>query len=233
MSLKAVLLNFNGVIINDEAIRQELIDDILLNENLRPDDLDYKQYCLGKSDRACLKNVLANRGRVLPEEYITKLVNSKTQAYQQKIPQLDTLPLYPNLVEFLNKLQEQGLVIGLVTGASRTEVEFILQRGEIARYFTVIVGGEDVPTSKPEPDGYLLAVEYFNQQNPILNLQPSECLAIEDTVVGIAAAKKAGMQVVGIAHTYPLHMLQRQANWTVDDFLEIELDRVDRVSSQT
>ena len=64
-------------------------------------------------------------------------------------------------------------------------------------------------------------------------MHPSECLAIEDTFVGIAAAKKAGMQVVGISHTYPLHMLQRQANWTVDDFLEIELDRVEQVLSQS
>ena len=46
-------------------------------------------------------------------------------------------------------------------------------------------------------------------------------------------AKRAKIQVVGIANIYPLHMLQRQANWTVDDFLEIELDRVDQVLSQS
>ena len=65
-----------------------------------------------------------------------------------------------------------------------------------------------------------------------LNLLPSQCLAIEDNPIGIEAAKRANIQVVGIANIYPLHMLQRQANWTVDDFLEIELDRIDAVLSQ-
>ena len=232
MGLKAVLLNFNGVIINDEAIHQELINNILLEENLRPDDDDYKQYCWGKSDRTCLKSILASRGRILPDKYINKLIATKTTAYRQKIEQLATLPLYPNLIEFLTQLKTQGLIIGLVTGALRSEVEFILQKAEIAQYFTIIIGGDDLEASKPEADSYLLAIERLNQQQPQLNLQPSECLAIEDTTVGIAAAKKAGVQVVGISHTYPLHMLQRQANWTVDDFLEIELDRVERVLSQ-
>ena len=232
MSLKAVLLDFNGVIINDEAIHQELIGEILLSENLRPDDSDYKQYFMGKSDRACLRSVLASRGRIVSEDYLTKLIDNKSQKYKQKIEKISNLPIYSHLSDFLVKLQEQNLLIGLVTGALRAEAEFILQRASIAQYFTIIVGGDDINQSKPEPEGYLLAVEYLNKQNPNLNLQPHECLAIEDTPVGIEAAKRAGMQVVGIANTYPLHMLQRQANWTVDDLLEIELDRVERVLSE-
>jgi len=47
-------------------------------------------------------------------------------------------------------------------------------------------------------------VERLNQQYPNLDLQPWECLAIEDTPAGIQAAKRAGM-VVGVANTYPLH----------------------------
>ncbi|MGL5834860.1 MAG: HAD family phosphatase, partial [Waterburya sp.] len=65
MSLKAVFLDFSGVIINDEAINQELIAEILLGENLRADDDEYTQYCRGRSDRSCLKDILANRGRIL------------------------------------------------------------------------------------------------------------------------------------------------------------------------
>ncbi len=48
---------------------------------------------------------------------------------------------------------------------------------------------DDITTSKPEPDGYLLAVKCLNKEYPELNLQPQECLAIEDTPAGIAAAK--------------------------------------------
>lgn len=233
MSLKAILLNFNGVIIDDEEIRQELVGEILLGENLRADDAEYKQYCQGKSDRTCLRDILANRGRVVSEDYLTKLIETKAKAYQQKLDKLDTLPLYPNLTEFLSKLQEQWYKIGLVTGVLHAEAKLVLQQAELAQYFSVIVGGDDLAVSKPRPDGYLLAIKKLNQKYRDLNLQPGECLAIEDNYIGIQAAKNAGIQVVGIANTYPLHMLQRQANWTVDSLLEIELDRVDKVLSVT
>ncbi|BAU67099.1 HAD-superfamily hydrolase, subfamily IA, variant 3 [Stanieria sp. NIES-3757] len=229
MTLKAILFDFNGVIINDEAIHQELINDILLGENLRPEESEYREICLGRSDRICLENILAHRGRFVTDEYLDKLVATKSLAYQAKLTQLETLPIYPGLSDFLAQIQQQGLMIGLVTGALKAEVQLVLQRAKLESYFSVIVAGDDIEQSKPEPDGYLLAVKLINQNYPNLNLQPSECLAIEDTYAGIEAAKKAGIQVVGIANTHPLHMLQRKANWTVDYLSDIELDRVDRV----
>lgn len=232
MALKAVLFNFNGVIINDELIHQELIADILIGENLRPNNDDFQNFCLGKRDRTCLRDLLKCRGRIVTEDYLTKLINHKTNAYQQKLSQLETLPIYPGLVEFLTQLQQQQLVIGLVTGALKQEAQLVLEKVEIAQYFSIIVAGDDVTTSKPEPDGYFLVIEKINQQNPDLHLQPNECLAIEDTYVGIEAAKKAGMQVVGISHTYPLHMLQRRADWTVDYLVDIEIERVNQVLSE-
>ena len=226
MSLKAVFLDFCGVIINDEAINQELIADILLSENLRADNDEYTLYCRGRSDRACLKDILASRGRILPDEYIDKLLKTKAQGYRQKIEQLlPDISLPENLVPFLTRLKEQGIAAGLVTGATRSEVEYILDKLQLAEYFELIVAGDDLEASKPEPEPYLLAASR-------LNLTPAECLAIENNPVGITAAKQAKIQVVGISSLYPLHMLQRQANWTVDDFLEIELERVDKVLSR-
>lgn len=225
MSLKAVFLDFSGVIIDDEAINQDLIADILLSENLRADDEEYSQYCRGRSDRACLRDILANRGRILPDEYLDKLIQTKAQGYRQKITQLAEIPLPSNLKEFLTQLKEKQIAIALVTGTTRSEVEYILEKVQLAEYFDLIVAGDDLQQSKPDPDPYLLAAQK-------LNLEPSECLAIEDNSVGIEAAKRAQIQVVGISHIYPLHMLQRRCNWTVDNFMEIELDRVDRVLSQ-
>jgi beta-phosphoglucomutase len=75
----------------------------------------------------------------------------------------------------------------------------------------------------------LLGVEQLNQQYPNLQLKPSNCLAIEDTFAGIQAAKEAGMQVVGVANSYPFHMMQRQANWAVDYLSDLDLDWVGQV----
>jgi HAD superfamily hydrolase (TIGR01509 family) len=225
--LKVVLFDFNGVVIDDEPIHQELIEELLLEENIPPAGVKYQQFCFGRSDRACLKDVLAARGRSVSEDYLTKLINKKSIAYRKKMEQLDELPIYPRLEEFLKLLQEKGLKIGLVTGALRSEVELVLQKSQLEKYFNIIVAGDEINASKPEPDGYLLAVERFNRWDFNLQLQPSECLAIEDSPPGIAAAKRAGIKVVGIAHSYPFHFMQRLSNWAIDGFFDLELDRVE------
>jgi HAD superfamily hydrolase (TIGR01509 family) len=233
MTLKAIFLDFNGVIINDEPIHKELIDEILLGENLRPSAGEFQEFCLGRSDRACLSDILSRRGRLVMDDYLNKLIATKAKVYQQRLEQLETLPIYPGLTDFLAKIQTKGLKIGLVTGALRSEVKQVLDRAGIASYFSVIVAGDDIKASKPQPDSYLLAVERFNRLDITLQIQPSNCLAIEDTPAGIQAAKKAGIQVVGIANTYPFHVMQRQANWAIDYFWDLELERIEQVFSQS
>ena len=232
MTLKAVLFDFNGVIINDELIHEQLIEQILIEENLRPKPGEFQKFCLGRSDRASLTDLLNHQGRVVTEIYLQQLIQRKTKAYQQHLEKLEKLPLYPGLEDFIFKLRSRSLKLAVVSGAIRSEVELVLNRANIAKYFTVIVAGDEITSSKPEPDSYLLAVERLNQQYSGLNLQPGECLAIEDTLAGIQAAKRAGIGVVGVANTYPFHMLQRQANWTVDYIYDLEIERVQQVYSQ-
>lgn len=229
MTLKAVLFDFNGVIINDEPIHQALIEEILLGENLRPSVEDFQQVCLGRSDRVCLRELLMRRGRVVSEQYLAQLIGKKAQLYQQKLAELTNLPIYPEVKPCLEKIKAKGLAIGLVTGALSTEVELVLEKAEIADYFQVIVTGDAIQTSKPEPDGYLLAMERLNALNINLQLQGKDCLVIEDSPAGIEAAKRAGMQVVGIANTYPFHFMQRLAHWAIDHLSELELTRIETV----
>jgi HAD superfamily hydrolase (TIGR01509 family) len=233
MTLKAVLFDFNGVIIKDEAIHEQLISEILIEENLRPSPQEYREICLGRSDRICVAELLKRRGRLVTESYLTQLIARKAKAYERQLETLEKLPIYPGLEDLIFKIRVAKLPMGVVSGALRSEVELVLTRAELAQHFSVIVAGDDIKVSKPEPDGYLLAVERLNQQYPDLKAQASECLAIEDTPAGIEAAKRAGMQVVGVANTYPFHMLQRQANWSVDYLHDLELDRVQEVYAQS
>lgn len=224
--LKAVLFDFNGVIINDEPLHEKLINELLLEENLRPKPGEFRQLCLGRSDRACLSDVLHSRGRVLSEAYLDLLVSRKATAYQRELGRIEQLPSYSGLQDFIFKLRAAKLKLAVVSGALRTEIELVLDRLQLSEHFTVIVSGDEKLPSKPEPDGYLTAVDRLNDQYPALNLKPNECLVIEDTFIGIQAAKRAGISVVGVANTYPFHMLQRQANWTVDYLSDLELERI-------
>ncbi|WP_413162828.1 HAD family hydrolase [Capilliphycus salinus ALCB114379] len=226
MTLKAVLFDFNGIIINDEPLHERLIQQLLIEENLRTKPEEFREFCLGRSDRACLRDLLTHRGRMVTDEYLERLIVRKSQAYCQQMEALEELPVYPGVQEFVSQIHAAEFKIAVVSGAVRPEIELILNRINIAEYFSVIVAGDEITTSKPDPEGYLLAVERLNQKYPQLNLHPCECLAIEDTYPGIQAAQNAKIPVVGVAHTYPLHMLQRLANWAVDRFSDLELERV-------
>ncbi|MDJ0556053.1 MAG: HAD family phosphatase [Microcoleaceae cyanobacterium MO_207.B10] len=232
MNLKAVLFDFNGVIINDELLHEQLIEQVLIEENLLLKTGEYHKFCLGRSDRACLTDILTHRGRVVNDGYLDQLVKRKTEAYQQQLESIEELPIYTDTVDFISMITKNDLKMAVVSGALRAEVELVLKRANLADSFSIIVAGDDLTVSKPEPDCYLLAVEFLNQKYPELNLLPSECLVIEDTFSGIEAAKRAGMTVVGVAHTYPFHMLQRLANWCVDYLSELELDRVKQMNQE-
>lgn len=229
MTLKAILFDFNGVIINDEPIHQELISEMLIAEKVKFEPAELHALSIGRSDRACLTDLFYRSGQVVTDEYLSNLIAIKAAAYRAKIQQLPTLPIFPDVIEFITQLQSKELIIALVTGALWQQTELVLQKANLTQYFSVIVTADDVKTSKPEPDGYLLAVTKLNQQNLALNLQAHECLVIEDSLAGIEAAKRANMPVVAIANTYPFHLLQRRANWVVDSLAEIEIERIFKV----
>lgn len=224
MTLKAVLFDVNGIILDDESVHQTLVEQILLEENLRPQPDTYRNFCLGRSDRSCLKELLTSRGRVVTEAYLETLILRKAKAYRGYLESLEQLPLFPGL-EVIPALQAARIKLAIVSGALRSEVKAVLNQAGLFQYFSVIVTGDET-ASKPEPAGYRLAIHRLNIKYPALNLKPVECIAVEDTFAGIAAAKHAGIPVLAVANTYPFHMLQRQANWTVDSLADLELERV-------
>jgi mannitol-1-/sugar-/sorbitol-6-phosphatase len=79
----------------------------------------------------------------------------------------------------------------------------------------VLITADDVSRMKPDPDGYMLAANR-------LGVPPEECLVVEDSLVGITAAKLAGMQVVAVAKTYPVEALA-DADLTAKFLLDLEI----------
>jgi len=233
MSLKAVLFDFNGVIINDESIHEILLEEVLIEENLLLKSGEFRYFGLGRSDRACFQDLLRDRGRFVSDDYIHHLVNRKAEKYYHYLQTLEVLPIYADSVEFLGKLHELGIKMAIVTGAILPEVTIVLERSNLANYFELLVTGEDITESKPAPDGYLLALEGLRKCYPDWHLQPNECLVIEDTYVGIMASKQAGIPVLGVAHTYPLHFMQRWADWAMDSFADVEWERLEQFFNTT
>jgi beta-phosphoglucomutase len=229
MPLKVVLFDFNGVILDDEPIHEQLIKDVMLSENLRitPDDL--QKFCLGRSDRAALQDLFNARGRVVAPDYIAKLLLQKATAYQRQLQALEPLPLFDGVESLIQAFLDHQIKLGIVSGARRSEIEWVLEQTRLRSAFELIVAEEDISTSKPSPEGYQQAIAQFSHLYPDLNLQPQHCLAIEDSFPGLEAARAAHIPVVGVAHTYPFHMMQRRSNWAVDYLEQLEVPRLIQV----
>jgi beta-phosphoglucomutase-like phosphatase (HAD superfamily) len=232
MTLKAVLFDFHNTIINDAALQQSLLDELLITENLRPDPYDYLELCWGHPDRTCIKGLLERRGRVVEAVYLNKLIQQRATAYCQQVQQIDPLPIYMDIPDFLFKLRTENIRIAVVTSALRSVVELVLEQSQLVKYIDVIISGDEVSQDPPDPARYHQAIASLNAAIPDLDLHRQHCLAVESSYVGIEAAQRAGISVVAVANTRPLHMLQRRADWVVDSISELELQRVQNVLAQ-
>ncbi len=219
MSLKAVLFDFNNLIIDDEIIRQKALAETLLTENLLCESSDYRRFCLGRSPRDGLNQLLTERGRIVSDIYLTKLVQRQSQIYLNYLNQTENLATDPHFLDFLKLLQSKKLRTSIVTGALAPEIDLVLSKIGLGDQIDLIISGELVQKSKPDSESHLLACQQ-------LGLTPEHCLAIETTFLGITAAKKAHIPVVGLTNLYPMHILQRRANWVVDNLSDLELERI-------
>jgi beta-phosphoglucomutase len=149
--LKAVILGFNGIVINDEDIHRSLIESLLLEENLRFDAAEYGRICLGRSDRNCLKALLTARGRMISEDAIKRLVQKKSLAYQHWLSTVEKLPLYAGIQDLVFRTKVAQYPLAIATGALREEVETVLQFAGLIDACAVLVTGDELTTSTSKP----------------------------------------------------------------------------------
>ncbi len=225
MALRAVLLGFTGVVVDDERYHAEAINQLLIEDNLRPVDLQdresYRLHLLGRADVDRIRQLWGDRGRVLqPDQLKTKLAR-KQQIYIEQIEELTRLPLIPHLVELIEKSESLGLQLGLVSGTGDAEVKYLISRTQLGSRFATCVTGE-ILLDQDEAGLKILYRIALAQ----LGIEPSECLGIEASYAGIAAGQALHIPMLSIASLFPLHMLQRRADWAVDGLAQIEWDRL-------
>ncbi len=120
--------------------------------------------------------------------------------------------IVPGISQFLSRTA--GLPVALATNAEPANVAFVLEGVHLRHRFPVVVDGSQVERAKPAPDVYLTAARR-------LGIAPRNCIVFEDSTVGIAAARAAGMRVVGILTHAP--SLDR-VDFAVKNFLQPELE---------
>lgn len=129
----------------------------------------------------------------------------------------------PGLLEFLAESEREGLRSAVGSSGYRANVDFVLERCNIGRYFSAAVAGDEVTRCKPDPEIYLTAAAK-------LGLEPHECVVFEDAEAGIESAKRAGIKVVALATTFDRACLEgTDADVIVDDFRDVNVAMLRRL----
>ena len=200
--LRAILFDFNGVLVDDEAIHQAIFARVLLEEGIPFEQEGYFERHIGLDDRRCFAAALEESGRPVQQPHLMRLIARKASYYQERI-RSEGFSFFPGAIELVREASAGGLTLGVVTGALRAEVEGALRQAGIGQLFKAIVAAEDVSEGKPSSEGYLRALDELNGQPPFPPrlFHPHEVLAIEDSPWGLEAASGAGLVTLAVAHS--------------------------------
>lgn len=194
MTLKAVIFDKDGVLADSEKLKAEAWARTLADLGVSDGNKWYLRN-LGPTTAALAKKAV-DEFRV--HAVIFDVVSAWNDCY--KLLKHEVEPILDNL-QVLSMLSRQYR-IAIASSMDKSSIEHEIRRFGYWDYIDACVSGEDVPNNKPAPDVYLAAAS-------ALNVEPSECVAVEDTPAGVHAAKAAGMFCVGYKN--PLYDLDLSA----------------------
>lgn len=187
----AVIFDLDGVIVDSESLQSRAFEQVLVNYGVTP-HLNEQGivHTVGITERA-------NWAQLKQQYHLTvsvdQLVAERQPIYQTLL--LDSVVPMPGVVSLIKTLFAQQHVLAVASSSIRSQINVVLQQLHLASYFTVIVSGEEVLLGKPNPAIYQLAAKR-------LVVKPADCVVIEDSAIGVAAAKAAGMAVLAAPNRF-------------------------------
>ena len=145
---------------------------------------------------------------------ITEAIQLKKSLYLEYLKRETYIEPLPFVNELISDLYNNGFRLAVASSSPPEQIDFILKKFELKRYFHAIVSGEDVEVGKPHPEIFLKAAD-------VLGVQPSSCVVIEDSFNGVTAAKKAGMKCIGFNNPNSGNQDLSKADTIVHSFKEL------------
>ncbi len=202
--LRAVIFDFNGIIVDDEPIHFELFQKVFGEEGIALTKAAYYERYLGFDDRGAFSFGYREHNRSLSQEKLAELIERKAIYYQEAIRNHVTIfPGVKTLVAYL----AQSLPLAVASGALRNEIEAILTTAGLINHFKAIISAEDVERGKPEPEIFLKALAALNRHNNGKAIAAADCIVIEDSKEGVHGARRAGMKVLAVTNSHPAELL--------------------------
>lgn len=183
--IKAVIFDMDGVMIDSEPL-WEKTERILLARRDIEYTADYRDQIVGLNQN--------DSGKLLVETF--KLEEKVEDIISERVEILfgiyvEELEVVEELIPLLNQLRENDYKLAVASSSPLRVIDFVLDMFSLHEYFPIVVSGECTDNGKPHPEIYLHTAER-------LEVEPKECVAIEDSINGVKSAKAAGMYCIAV-----------------------------------
>ncbi|MFI1770524.1 HAD family hydrolase [Thalassobellus citreus] len=213
--LKAVIFDMDGVIINSEPLHHKAYHKMFEEVNINVSDALYES-CTGQSTLNVCKFV---KDTFKLKETPETLVAIKRKHYEYIFENDKTFDLIEGVLDLIKDYHANGLTLILASSASMPSIERIFNRFDLNKYFKAKLSGADLKASKPHPEIFINAAKASG-------FKTEECLVIEDSTNGIAAANAANIFCVGFDSEHSKNQDYTNADLKINDFKEINYNKV-------
>ena len=221
--LRALFFDFDGTITDAERLHCQAFCKVLGENGVELDPEEYFSTYLGFDDADCIRAVLQDRNKDHSEEHVAALDQKKSDVYFNLLE--NDLVLFPGVETFIKDMAKQFPMM-VTSGAKEKEIVFALKKRNLLDYFVSVVSADHVKNSKPNPEAYIQSLRVLSESDPSLSdLRADECLAFEDSPVGIRAAKDAGMFCLALPNSRPPNALHT-ADQVLPSFEGVSADRL-------
>jgi beta-phosphoglucomutase len=209
--MKAAIFDLDGVIVNTVPLHFKAWQGMFSEYGKKFSFEDYKEKVDGIPRIDGAKAILTD----LNEDELRKAADKK-QGYFIEYLNSENTPVYNTTVDLIKAIKKEKIKRGVISSSKNCLP--ILKKVNLVRLFDVIITGNDVTKGKPDPQVFFMAAER-------LSAEPGECFVFEDAVLGVEAAKRAGMRCVGIDR-YGKPERLKKADLVVSDLGEVSLEKI-------
>jgi len=205
---RAVVFDLDGTMLDNNPYHLRAFKKYLEKINRQMSDEEYNEHLNGRTNRDVMEYLY---NRKLTDEELRPFVQEKEALYRE-LYKNDIAPV-KGLMELLALLHDKGIPMAIATSGVQENIDFMFEHIPLRKYFKAVVNSAHIKKGKPDPEIFIKAAE-------ALQVPPGQCLAFEDSVVGITSAKGAGMKVVAVATTHRKEEL-KIADLIINDFTDL------------
>jgi len=209
--MKAFIFDMDGVIIDSEPLHNEMILKTLAYFKIPFVAEDLEQYA-GTTTAFLFNKIVKERNLQLS---VDEMVAYKDQYVIKGILEMDLEPI-PGIIDLLSDLRLLKVPLAIASSSAFPVINAVVEKFQLANYFNIIMSGESLAKSKPDPAIYLLTAKQ-------LSVNPRDCVVLEDAGLGVQAAKAAGMFCIAFQNKNSGRQNLSQADQIVTNISDIDL----------